>query len=97
MLTLRDSCVHPAVGVVAEQKREAIPRRTRVALAAARARGVKLRQSNGAAALRRAGRGAAPLRAAIAQNADQQAEDLRAVVEDVRAGGAIRCRILQRP
>jgi hypothetical protein len=52
------------------------------------------RQSNGAAALGRAGRGGAPLREAVARNADRHAEDLRAVVEDVRAGGATSLRAI---
>jgi DNA invertase Pin-like site-specific DNA recombinase len=108
LLTLRDSGVRfgaadmpeandLTVGImalVAEQEREAISRRTREALAAARARGVKLGNPNGAAALRRAGRGGAPLREAIARNANQFAEDLRAVVEDIRAFGATSLRAI---
>ena len=38
--------------------------------------------------LRRAGKGGAPLRAAIARNAGRHAADLAPVVEDIRAGGA---------
>jgi DNA invertase Pin-like site-specific DNA recombinase len=76
------------MALVAEQEREAISRRTREALGAAKARGVKLGNPNGAAALRRAGRGGQPLREAIARNANRHAEDLRAVVKDVRDGGA---------
>ena len=70
LLTLRDSgvrflaCDMPeandlTVGImalVAQQEREAISRRTKEALAVARARGVKLGNPNGAAALRRAGK-----------------------------------------
>ena len=49
---------------------------------------------NGAAALRRAGKGGAPLRAAIARNADRHARDLAPVVEDIRAGGATSLRAI---
>jgi DNA invertase Pin-like site-specific DNA recombinase len=108
LLTLRDSGVRfvaadmpeandLTVGImalVAEQEREAISRRTREALAAAKARGVRLGNPNGAAALRRAGRGGEALRQAVARNADQFAEDLREVVEDVRAGGATSLRAM---
>ena len=48
----------------------------------------------GAAALRRPGRGAAALRAAIARNADRHALDLAPVVEDIRAGGATSLRAI---
>ena len=51
----------------------------------ARSRGVKLGNPNGAAALRRAGKGGAPLRAAIARNADRHARDLAPVVADIRS------------
>ena len=41
-----------------------------------------------------AGQGGQPLREAIARNADRHAEDLRAVVKDIRAGGAASLRAI---
>lgn len=101
LLTLRDSGVRflavdmpeandLTVGImalVAQAEREAISRRTKEALAVAKARGVRLGNPNGAAALRRAGKGAVALRAAVVANADQHAQDLRAVVEAILADG----------
>ena len=52
------------------------------------------RQPQRAEALRRAGKGGAPLRAAIARNADRNAQDLAPVVEDTRAGGATSLRAI---
>jgi hypothetical protein len=49
---------------------------------------------NGATALRRAGKGGAPLRAAIARNADRHARDLSPVVADIRSGGAMSLRAI---
>ena len=108
LLTLRDSGVKflavdlpeandLTVGImalVAQAEREAISRRTKEALAVAKARGVRLGNPNGAEALRRAGKGAVALRAAVVANADRHAEDLRAVVEDIRAQGLVSLRAI---
>ena len=76
------------MALVAQQEREAISSGTKEALSIARSRGVKLGNPNGAAALRRAGKGGGPLREAIARNANRHAKDLAPVIEDIRAGGA---------
>ena len=101
LLTLRDSGVHflavdmpeandLTVGImalVAQQERETISRRTKEALAVAKGRGAKLGNPNGAAALRRAGKGAVALRAAVSANADRFAEGLAPVLENIRSQG----------
>ncbi len=75
------------MALVAQQEREAISRRTKEALAAAKARGVKLGNPNGAAALRRADKGGVALQETVRRNADAFAEDLRAVVDAIRTEG----------
>ena len=108
LLTLRDSGVkflavdmpeanELTIGImalVAQAEREAISRRTKEALAVARARGVKLGNPNGAEALRRAGKGAVALRAAVVANADAHAMDLRAVVDAIRSEGHVSLRAI---
>lgn len=106
LLTLRDSGVRflavdmpeandLTVGImalVAQAERKAISRRTKEALAVAKARGVRLGNPNGAEALRRAGKGGVALRSVVSANADRHAEDLRAVIDDIRAQGMVSLR-----
>jgi DNA invertase Pin-like site-specific DNA recombinase len=76
------------MALVAQQERQAISKRTREALAAAKRRGVKLGNPNGAAPLRRAGKGNAAAVEAIQATAGARAEDLRDTVRELREAGA---------
>lgn len=75
------------MSLVAQAEREATSRRTKGALAVAKARGVRLGNPNGAEALRHAGKGAVALRRAVTANADLFAEGLESVLADIRAQG----------
>lgn len=101
LLTLRDSGTqfiaadmpdanNLTVGImalIAQQEREATSKRTSEALQAAKARGTKLGNPNGAAALRRAQRGNTAALATITARADLHARDLAPIVEAIRAEG----------
>lgn len=69
------------MALVAQQEREAISRRTREALRAAKARGAKLGNPNGAAALMRAAKGNTAAVTAVQSIADEHARRLRPVVD----------------
>ena len=75
------------MALVAEAERQAISKRTKEALAIAKVRGIRLGNPNGAAALRRAGKGGAALRATVTANAETFARDLAPVLADIRARG----------
>jgi DNA invertase Pin-like site-specific DNA recombinase len=76
------------MAVVAQAEREMISKRTKEALAAAKARGVRLGNPNGAAPVRRAGKGTMAAVAALRSNADRRAQDLAGTVAAIRAAGA---------
>lgn len=75
------------MALVAQQEREAISARTKVALAAAKARGQRLGNPNGAAALRRAGKGTAAALEVRQRNADEHAARLKPTVTRLRREG----------
>jgi DNA invertase Pin-like site-specific DNA recombinase len=75
------------MAAVAELEAGLIGQRTKDALAAAKARGVKLGNPNGARALKGKQIGNANAVAKIKANADQRATDLRGIVEDIRRSG----------
>jgi DNA invertase Pin-like site-specific DNA recombinase len=72
---------------VAELEAGLISERTKAALAAAKARGVKLGNPNGARALRGKQVGNREAVAAVQLKAREHANNLRAIVEDIRAQG----------
>lgn len=75
------------MALVAQQEREAISKRTTEALKAARARGVRLGNPNGAAALIRAAKGNAASLQVIRQQADEHALRLVPVLETMATEG----------
>lgn len=101
LLTLRDSGVKfvaadlpdandLTVGImalVAQQEREAISKRTKEALRAAKRRGVKLGNPNGAAALKRANKGNTASLKVIKRKADEHAVNLEPVLRELQAEG----------
>lgn len=76
------------MAAVAQAERQAISKRTKEALRAAKAAGRKLGNPNGAAALRRAGKGNSKAVARVKAEADAYARDLAPIIADVRASGA---------
>jgi DNA invertase Pin-like site-specific DNA recombinase len=72
---------------LAAWERQQISDRTKKALAAARKRGVKLGNPNGARALKRARRGNAAAVAMLKAGADRRADDVMPIVNDIRASG----------
>lgn len=79
--------VHILVAV-AQRERRLVSERTKAALAAAKARGVKLGNPHGADPLRRAGKGTLAALEAVRRNAVGRASEYAEIISDVRETGA---------
>jgi DNA invertase Pin-like site-specific DNA recombinase len=78
------------MAVIAEEERRLISERTKAAMKAAKARGVKLGNPNGAAAFRRTGFRGGKIGAEVNKaNAQRRAESLREIVCEIQGNGAI--------
>ncbi|WP_417676737.1 recombinase family protein [Pseudodonghicola sp.] len=75
------------MALVAQEEREAISRNTKAALAAAKARGQRLGNPNGAAALRRAGKGNVDAVQAVKTRADARANQIADILEELETTG----------
>lgn len=82
-----DRLVFTVMAGVAEWEARAISERTRKALQAAKERGVRLGNPNGAAALRRASKGNSAAVSRLKANATARAANYREVFEDLKAEG----------
>ncbi len=77
------------MAIIARTERQATSDRTKAALQAAKARGQRLGNPNGAAALRRAQRGNSDALEVVRSNASVRAEELRIVIEDMQSRGIV--------
>lgn len=75
------------LALVAQHEAEAISARTKAALAAAKARGQRLGNQNGTAAIRRAAKGNSAAMAAVRAKADHHASSLRATLGELEDAG----------
>jgi len=78
------------MAVIAEEERRLISERTKAAMKAAKARGVKLGNPNGAEAFRRTGFSGSKIGTQVNKaNAQRRAESLREILSDIKADGAV--------
>lgn len=75
------------MAIIARTERQATSDRTKAALQAAKARGQRLGNPNGAAALRRAQKGNSDALDVVRSNASARAEQMRPIIEDMQARG----------
>jgi len=75
------------LAAVAQRERKLISERTKAALAAAKARGIKLGNPNGARSIRLAAKGTTAAVNAVRRNAEARVSEYAEVVDDVRNAG----------